>query len=1124
MTFSQTRGVYLAGYFLFMILALPAAAQPMPAELASDFEARITAIEQDPSLTDAIKTRAIHFYTEAIGLVREVERSAAQTDALTKRIMSAPERIEQLHRTLEQAPSDEAASLPAPANDEDLRQALNDSLSELQTGREALTGHQRALIELRAAGSTLSDAVAELEQAIRSEHEEQQTSPPEQEPTVLTQARRAFLSIRLELTQSRLAFERQRLAGYELLLELQTLERDVSEQHVNALQQTVAVLDTELQRRREASARVARDAAEAAQADTGSLPPAVTAIAANTARLRQELEALVEQDNEAQRRLRAMEQQLDKLQRNVDSLRQRIDTGIANTALVRLLRQYLQSLPSLDNYPHEQRQRQTEIHRVTERRLGLDQRRIDLHDLDARTEVLLNDLGTSLSTSQERALREHSRQLLTAQRDALAELDQGYGRYLTRLTSVDVVERKLIGLVQEGRRFIEDQLLWMRTLPLLSPTDLQALPQALRWLLSPEHWAQTLLAGYAAARARPLLTLAGIMSVIAVFGLRRWTRRRLRELARLTYRVRDDRFSHTIKALGYSVLLASGLPLLLALSGWLIKVGPPPTSGALFTSATGNALLIAAAVLWICSLARVRSIPDGLDLAHFRWPDSLVSQLDRRWRAASLPLAAAAFIVMAIMYSNEVDYIRALGRPVSILTLLGIAVFFWLLYKVLAAHQSQQPQQVTVEGLRARWVLPLIAATLALTLILAIGYHSLALKLAHLFGASLALLLGLIVLKDLLLRWVYVTERRLRLEAALRQREEMRTQREQEPTQSEAGDFFEVEEPKLDYRELGQQGRNLVRAGLLLGLLFGIGSLWSELVPVVGFLSGIDLPLTRSEVVDGIIQPRPLTLADLTLALLILVVTVYALRNLAGLLELTVLRRAALDAGGRYALVTLSKYMIGAVGVISTLSILGLDWSKLQWLVAALGVGLGFGLQEIVANFVCGIILLLERPVRVGDIVTVSDTDGTVARINIRATTIITWERKELVVPNKEFITSKVLNWTLSDPETRLLIVVGIAYGSNVKTARELMLEAAAEVEPVLDEPKPSVTFAGFGDNALNLELRCYIPSMDYYLSAQTALHDAIYEKFNGSGISIAFPQRDVHLDAAEPIEVRLQT
>jgi potassium efflux system protein len=155
--------------------------------------------------------------------------------------------------------------------------------------------------------------------------------------------------------------------------------------------------------------------------------------------------------------------------------------------------------------------------------------------------------------------------------------------------------------------------------------------------------------------------------------------------------------------------------------------------------------------------------------------------------------------------------------------------------------------------------------------------------------------------------------------------------------------------------------------------------------------------------------------------------------------------------------------------------------------------------------------------------VTVGDTDGVVTRIRIRATTIRNWDRKELLVPNKEFITGRLLNWSLSDQMTRVVIVVGVAYGSDVDRALELMREAAEEHEHVLDDPHPVLSFEGFGDNSLTLLLRAYLGSIEHRIATITDLHRAINRKFNEAGIVIAFPQRDIHLDTSNPLKVQVE-
>lgn len=191
---------------------------------------------------------------------------------------------------------------------------------------------------------------------------------------------------------------------------------------------------------------------------------------------------------------------------------------------------------------------------------------------------------------------------------------------------------------------------------------------------------------------------------------------------------------------------------------------------------------------------------------------------------------------------------------------------------------------------------------------------------------------------------------------------------------------------------------------------------------------------------------------------------------------------------------------------------MGIGWSQVQWLVTALTFGLGFGLQEIFANFVAGIILLIERPIRVGDIVTVDGVTGSVAKIRMRATTIINWDRQEFIIPNKDFITGRLLNWTLTDKINRVVINVGLAYGSDVELARKLLLQVADENPLIMKDPGPIATFEGFGDSTLNLVLRSYLPDLDNRLGVINDLHAQIHDRFAQEGLEIAFPQLDLNI------------
>jgi potassium efflux system protein len=269
--------------------------------------------------------------------------------------------------------------------------------------------------------------------------------------------------------------------------------------------------------------------------------------------------------------------------------------------------------------------------------------------------------------------------------------------------------------------------------------------------------------------------------------------------------------------------------------------------------------------------------------------------------------------------------------------------------------------------------------------------------------------------------------------------------------------------------------------------------------------------------------PEAIKLSDLLLSLIVLALSLAAGRNVPAMLELLVLQRLPMQSGERHAITTLARYGIVIVGFVLAFSTIGIGWSKVQWLVAAVSVGLGFGLQEIFANFVSGLILLFERPARVGDIVSVGEVTGRVTRIRIRATTIQDWDRKELVVPNREFVTTRFVNWTLSDSIVRWTIPVGVAYGSDTKKALELLLQAARESRWALGEPKPEATFVRFGDSSLDLQLRVYLDMGSVEVGWITELHQSIDRLFHEHGIVIAFPQRDVHLTVTGPLLERLQ-
>ncbi|MEN8195971.1 MAG: mechanosensitive ion channel domain-containing protein, partial [Pseudomonadota bacterium] len=277
---------------------------------------------------------------------------------------------------------------------------------------------------------------------------------------------------------------------------------------------------------------------------------------------------------------------------------------------------------------------------------------------------------------------------------------------------------------------------------------------------------------------------------------------------------------------------------------------------------------------------------------------------------------------------------------------------------------------------------------------------------------------GLVVLHQVVVRWLLLTQRRLALQAARDRLQAAREEKESGDAEVE-GVPVPVEEPEIDLVALSEESRKLLSMMLVIVGFFGFWFVWSDILPAFSVLDEVTL-WHKSAVVAGVEAIVPVTLADLSVALLIGFLTLIAMKRLPPLLEILLLQRVHMTSGSRYTARTLTTYAIVAVGLIAFFKLVGVDWSKVQWLFAALSVGIGFGLQEIVANFVSGLIILFERPIRVGDVVTIGETDGAVSRIQIRATTIRTWDGQELLVPNKEFITGRLLNWSLSDQVTRI--------------------------------------------------------------------------------------------------------
>jgi small-conductance mechanosensitive channel len=236
------------------------------------------------------------------------------------------------------------------------------------------------------------------------------------------------------------------------------------------------------------------------------------------------------------------------------------------------------------------------------------------------------------------------------------------------------------------------------------------------------------------------------------------------------------------------------------------------------------------------------------------------------------------------------------------------------------------------------------------------------------------------------------------------------------------------------------------------------------------------------------------------------------------LLENRILTHTPLEEGQRYAVARVVSYLVFILGLIIGLQSLGVNLNSLVVVGGALGIGVGFGLQAIVGNFVAGLVLLLEQPVKLGDRVEVGGTFGDVVQMRSRSTWIQTNENVVIIVPNSEFINQRVINWTANDRQVRISLPVGVSYDSDPKVVRELLSRIATQHPDVLENPAPEIVFLDFGDSSLDFELRVWtIRQVQTPLRLKSDLYFAIFEAFREHGIEIPFPQRDLHLRSVSP-------
>lgn len=636
------------------------------------------------------------------------------------------------------------------------------------------------------------------------------------------------------------------------------------------------------------------------------------------------------------------------------------------------------------------------------------------------------------------------------------------------------------------RAFLDAQLFWIPDMPPFGTRDVGEALGFLRTAVSAESIASAAGDLRQSVTARPAGWVLSILAVLLLLdrgrALGSWAGRILPEAAT------RQRIPGAGRAALDALITAAPIPLALWLSGTLLlSTGAGDSMGAFAHAIAWAAVPLA----WLLAISATCA-PGGLAERHLGWTPAVCASIRRSALLAAQAVVPAVLVSRFASWSVDVAGSREVARLATAAALALLA---------LVSARIFSPRHGVFAGVISRvptgWVATfapflhagLTAVPAALSVAAAFGYQS---------TASF-------ILDDLLRSYAVVFAVSVGLSAFDR-------------VGHGAIDRLTSHASAMDAEEEARFDRQVRSFGRLVGVMLAVVGLlwaWRDQVPALWSMASTPVwsvggsPATATA---PAVAATPVTAGNLVVFAAIAVLTVVVVRDLPGLLNALVLRRFPIDRSLRYALVSLARNVLVLFGLVACLGALQIRWADVQWLAAGVTVGLGFGLQEVFANFVSGIILLTERPVRVGDLVTIGGSTGRVARISTRATTIVDLDNKDVVIPNKSLITEPITNWTLNDANVRDVLRVGVAYGSDLALVTRTLEEAVSGVHGVLRDPAPRVFLAGFGASSIEFDVLFHISADGGVREVKHDVGLRIDRLLRERGIEIAFPQLDIHV------------
>lgn len=1065
-------------FLLLLCLSTPLLAAEQPTR--ESIETALTALP-DRKLPEGEQLRVQQLLEQALAQLDQQDDLNARLAALEEQLANAPEQINAARQALEEL----RARPPA----DPIREQADAQIVELEvfldTRNQQLVEWQQ---ELGAANSLIINAQTRPERAQTEISANQNRIQVLQ--TALKEGRldgQALIPEQRDLLSAELAtltlsnnLHRRELAGNDALEDLGSSKRELLTERIGRLEQEILAMQELINQKRlaESAETHAEISREAQRAGPDTL---LTRETRRNLELTDYLLRATDRLNELTQTNLRTRQRLESLTQSEQALGEQINALKGSLLLAQILLEQKRRLPQV----RIDSQLTDEIADFRLYQFELNQRREQLANPQVYVDQLLAESGETADPQ----LRQSLLELAESRSELNARLARELNALLGEAVSLQLNQRQLRDLANRLGSTLEEQLFWIPSHPPLSLEWWRRLPGRLVEQVARLDWAGATGALVSGLVQRPWVFLPLLLSGVLIAQRRLWIRK-LQSLHQDIGVVHRDSQRHTPQAILFNLLQALPGTLVLALGGYALQI-----DGRGQNLYLGSALF-AMAWAWLVLYTAYRILASGgVAERHFGWPGDQVRFLHRQMRWLGLVLI---LLVGVVAFAEDQPMVFDQDVLGVLLLLVGFSVLTWLLVRITFLG----PRSDRTSSLRKLLGVLVILLPLMLLVAMFAGYYYTALKLSGRLIDTLYALLIWVLLEALFIRGLGVAARRLAW-----QRAEAKREAEAQAPTGESGEALPVEEPELAIEQINQQSLRLIRLGLFAGLAAVLWWVWSDLLGVFSYLDTITLYEFTSGTGSSA-SVRPISLLDLLGALLIIALTLVLARNLPGLLEVLILSRLNLAQGSAYATTTLLSYTIISVGIVTTLSTLGVSWDKLQWLVAALSVGIGFGMQEIFANFISGLIILFERPVRIGDLVTIGNVTGTVRRIHIRATHIIDGDRKEVIVPNKTFVTSQLINWTLSDTITRVVLSFIVNRGNDLQLVHDLLLRACRENPRVLRDPGPAVLLSAYSPSGLTHDLMFHVRELGDRGAATDEINRRVDQLFNEHGIESHTSQR----------------